>query len=117
MKRPLFMGLGISAVLMGLAGVVVPLLPTTPFLILAAFCFARSNPAWEAWMLAHPRVGPAIAAWRDHGAIPRKAKIAAAVVLTTSAAFGWLMLPSPWGVVPALAGVLVMAWMIFRPSV
>lgn len=117
MKRPLFMALGVSAALLGLVGVVVPLLPTTPFLILAAFCFARSNPAWEAWMLMHPKIGPAIVAWRDHGAIPRKAKIAATVVLTASAGFGWLMLPLPWCYLPTLVGVLVMAWLVSRPSV
>ena len=68
---------GIAALGLGFAGLFLPLLPTVPFVLLAAFCFARSNPAWEARLLAHPTLGPHIQAWRANGSISRKGKIAA----------------------------------------
>jgi len=62
---------------LGGLGVVLPLLPTTPFVILAAFCFARSSPAFHARLLNSPTFGPAIRDWRDNRAISRRGKTAA----------------------------------------
>src|SRR5690606_32626271 len=79
--RIVWVGVGLLATACGIAGIVLPLVPTTPFLLLAAFAFARSSPRLHAWLVEHPRLGPPIADWRDHGAISRRAKIAAAVVM------------------------------------
>ncbi len=117
MKKPVYRILGLCSVGLGVVGAFLPLLPTTPFLILAAYFFARSHPEWEARLLAHPEVGPAIRAWRDHGAIPRVAKRLATLLLAISAVGGWLTLPEPWRYVPAAVAVLVLAWMWSRPSV
>ena len=117
MKKPVYRILGLCSVGLGVLGAFLPLLPTTPFLILAAYFFSRSHPEWEARLLAHPRVGPAILAWRDHGAIPRVAKRLAALLLAISAVTGWLTLPDPWCYVPMAIGALVLAWMWTRPSV
>ena len=116
MKTPVYRALGLVSVALGLIGAVLPLLPTTPFLILAAYFFARSHPAWEARLLAHPGVGPAIVAWRDHRAIPRVAKRTAAVLMAISVVGGWFSLPEPWRYVPLLVAVPLLGWMWSRPS-
>jgi uncharacterized membrane protein YbaN (DUF454 family) len=75
--RLAWLALGLILTGVGIAGVILPLLPGTIFLILAAGCFARSSPRLEGWLLAHRRYGPAVAAWRRDRAIPIKAKLAA----------------------------------------
>lgn len=74
MKRWMFLVCGLVLTGLGVVGAFVPLMPTTIFLILAAACFARSSPRLEAWLMEHARFGPTLRAWRENGAIPRKAK-------------------------------------------
>ncbi|WP_417628041.1 YbaN family protein [Pararhodobacter aggregans] len=86
MVRVLWMAAGGVALLLGVVGIVLPLLPTTPFLLLAAFCFARSSPRLEIWLLEHPRLGPPIRDWRAEGAISPRAKALAMIAI--AATFG-----------------------------
>lgn len=65
---------GFLALGLGFIGVVVPLLPTVPFMILAAFCFARSSERFHDWLVTHPVFGPHIVSWRENGAISRRGK-------------------------------------------
>ena len=93
MKRWLFLSLGVMFLALGVVGAFLPLLPTTVFIILAAGCFARSSPRLETWLLGHPRFGPTLRAWRENGAIPRKAKILAGLGMASGLAlffWGWL---------------------------
>jgi len=76
-KRSLYLGAGLTSLAAGLVGALLPIVPTVPFLLLAAFCFARSNPAWEQKLLDHPTYGPSLRQWRDRRAIARPAKIGA----------------------------------------
>jgi uncharacterized membrane protein YbaN (DUF454 family) len=73
--RGVYLAAGWAFVVLGVVGAVLPVLPTTPFLILAAACFARSSPRLERWLLEHPQFGPVLREWRLRGAIPRRAKM------------------------------------------
>ncbi len=75
--RRVHLALGYLSLALGVIGIGLPLLPTTPFLILAAWFFARSNPALATWLYTHPRFGPHLTAWREQGAISRRAKVLA----------------------------------------
>ena len=75
--RVLFLALGGMFVLLGFVGAFLPVLPTVPFLILAAGCFARSSERLENWLLSHRHFGPLLSDWRERGAIPRRAKLLA----------------------------------------
>ncbi len=89
--RAMWIAVGFAALALAALGVVLPLLPTTPFLLVAAYAFARSSERWHAWLLSHRVFGPIIEDWRRHGAIGRRTKIvgvaAMAGVLALSVAF------------------------------
>ena len=72
--RIIYLGLGWVMVALGVIGLVVPLMPGAVFLIVALWCFARSSPRFEAWLLDHPTLGRPLRDWRAAGAIPRPAK-------------------------------------------
>jgi len=72
------------ALMIGVLGIVLPLVPTTPLLLLAAFCFARASPRLEMWLVEHPRLGPPIRDWRAEGAISRRGKALAMIAITAT---------------------------------
>ena len=83
-----YLTVGMLALLLGLIGIVTPLLPTTPFLILAAWASAKGSSRLHNWLVNHPRLRSPLAAWRNEGAIPSSAKRMALAMLFLS----WLML-------------------------
>ncbi|MEM9970470.1 MAG: YbaN family protein [Pseudomonadota bacterium] len=91
MMRPFWILLGWLALALGAVGVVLPVLPTTPFVILAAFAFARGSPAIAQRLEAHRVFGPIIADWRARGAIATRYKIAAVAMMTAALALSLAM--------------------------
>jgi uncharacterized membrane protein YbaN (DUF454 family) len=74
LPRPLLFAAGWVFTTLGVIGVILPLMPGTVFLILAAWCFSRSSPRFEAWLVNHPRLGPPVLKWRESGTISRRVK-------------------------------------------
>ena len=107
---------GFLSLLLGALGAFLPLLPTVPFIILAAFCFARSSPRLEQWLVGHERFGPHIAAWRSRGAISPAGKRAALIAFALSAGAGFALLSFPWSTIPAAAALIGGSWILTRPS-
>lgn len=89
--RLLLLLLGVLFVAIGVAGVFLPVLPTTPFMLVAAACFARSSDRFYDWLLGHPVLGTTVREWREHRSIPRRVKWTAigamAITLTVSIVF------------------------------
>ena len=116
-NRLLWRVLAAACLLLGLVGVFVPVLPTVPFLLLAAWAGGLGWPALEQWLLNHPRYGAHIRHWRASGAVPRRAKWAASTTMLLSAAIIvatplplWLKVAVP------VAMVVVAAWLWCRPE-
>jgi uncharacterized membrane protein YbaN (DUF454 family) len=114
MVRIIYLTLGFAALLIGAVGIVVPLLPTVPFVLLAAFFFARSSPRLERWLVDHPRFGPHIWAWRTRRAISRKGKKAALICFLGSAVSGFFLLPLPWSLAPLAVALVGGSWIATR---
>lgn len=93
--RPFWVLVGVLSLAIGAIGVVLPVLPTTPFVILAAFAFARSAPRFARWIEANRVFGPMLADWRSHGAIaPRYKRIAMVMMALAVLAAIWAGAPA-----------------------
>ena len=93
---------GLACVGIGSVGIFVPVLPTTPFLLLGAACFVRSSPRLHGWLLRHHRLGPYVAGFVDGGGMPARAKRVSLVVL-------WLTVGLSATLVPISAGLTVVS--------
>jgi len=82
---------GLLCIALAVVGIVLPLVPTTPFLLLAAFCFGRGSQRMLRWLLEHPRFGPPIHDWRENRAISRHTKILATVTMILLIAVSFLL--------------------------
>ena len=116
MRQALYLAGGFLSLGLGGLGIFLPLLPTVPFMILAAFCFARSSPALEARLLDHRHFGPHIRRWRDKGAISRRGKQAALAAFAFSAVLALFLAPFPWLLIPVAAALIGGTWIWSRPE-
>lgn len=97
---------------LGLVGVFLPLMPTTVFVLIAAWSFARSSPALHRWLREHPRFGESLRAWETHRGMPRRAKRLALLMLAVSyATTAWLLGPLTLGAL--IAGTCIVGVAIF----
>ncbi|MFB0710018.1 DUF454 family protein [Buttiauxella noackiae] len=96
MKRIILIIIGWLAVVLATLGVVLPLLPTTPFLLLAAWCFARSSPRFHHWLLYRSWFGSYIRHWQDHRALPPGAKPRALIFIVLTFAVSLYLVNILW---------------------
>lgn len=115
--RQIWYVLGMIALALGIVGIALPVVPTVPFLLLAAAAFARSSPRLERRIMDHPTYGPPVRAWREHGAIGRLAKIWATLAMACGVGFS-LLAGMPLWVVAAQAAVCtaIAAYVVTRPE-
>lgn len=118
LMRPAFFCLGCLMLALGVIGAFLPVMPTTIFLILAAWCFGKSSPRLEAWMLDHPRFGPSLRRWREEGAVPRKAKLMAVSGMTLGYALFWIEARPGWPLAACVAVFMLSAaaYVVSRPE-
>ena len=102
-------------VLLGIIGIIVPVLPTVPFLLVAAWAASRSSPRLHRWLLTHPRFGRPLREWEEAGVVPRSAKWFATGMIAVSGPVGAYFAPAGWRTVvfvglAVMVGVLVWLW-------
>lgn len=88
--------IGVIALILGAIGAFLPLLPTTPFVLLAAWCFVKSSPKAHQWIYRQPVLGDALRNWENNRAISRRAKITALTMILISAIVMWFKVPNMW---------------------
>lgn len=115
-QRMLWLLAGALALGTGIVGIVVPLLPTTPFVLLAAYCFARGCQRCELWMLEHPRFGPMLHDWRSSHAVPLPAKQLAWGMMLVSSLMGLYFLPGHLRWVPGACCAVAGFWLWSLPT-
>lgn len=116
LARPLYLTGGVTALALGLVGIALPIIPTVPFLLLAAFCFARSHPEWAQRLYDHPSYGPGLRDWRDRRAISRRAKISAVLAMAVGVGFTWLSVGFPWAWISIAVLTIAGSWIWTRPE-
>jgi len=112
--RILYLSIGWLSLALGIVGIFLPLLPTTPFLLLAAVCFSKASPRLHHWLLTHPRLGPGIIAWQTRRVIPLKAKLLATLLLIPTVLLATVVGERPLWVrgimLSVAAGVMLFIW-------
>lgn len=116
-KGSLWLTIGFLSVALGAIGVILPVLPTTPFIILAAFSFGKSSPRLQAWLENDKRFGPIIADWREKGAIKPRYKLIAMTMMAAAFTLSILMQVSPIVlIIQAVCMIGAAMFILTRPS-
>lgn len=103
LKHVFLIGLGWTSVVLGVVGIFLPILPTTPFILLAAWCFARSSERFHQWLYNHKRLGVIVRSWEDGRGVPRRVRNRVLILLWISMLSSSLIIGRLW----AAAGLIV----------
>ena len=116
--RAIFFVAGVVALVTGIAGIFLPVLPTTPLVLLAATCFARSYRPFHEWLLGHPLFGPIIDEWHRYRSIPYRTKLLAIATMATGLGVSIVFFVRPAWLQLTLAagGAALAAWLYRIPS-
>lgn len=116
--RALFFVAGVVSLVLAVAGVFLPVLPTTPLVLLAAACFARSYRPFHEWLVAHRLFGPMLREWHEHRSIPYRTKIFAISMMAGTLGVSIVFFVDPPWLKAALAafGLALGVWMYRLPS-
>lgn len=115
--RWLYFGVGITALLLGILGVFLPILPTTPFILLAAACFARSSERFHDFLLSNRMTGPIIYEWCTHRSIPRRVKRWVYLMMALSFGSSILIVSSYWLKLMLILLAIILTVFIWRVPV
>jgi len=115
--RYLLLLFAVLCLVLGVIGIFVPGLPTTVFILMAGWAAARSSPRFHNWLENHRLFGPMLRDWRKHGAVSRRAKLMATVMMTASAVILFLTIQRMW-IAELITGVMaiVLMWLWLRPE-
>ena len=117
-KNVLFITLGTISLILGVIGIFLPLLPTTPLAILAAFFYSKGSPRLHAWLLSTRTLGPLIREWENYGIVRPKAKALSVTMIVLLFSFTIFFVDVHWGIksVVVCIGAAVIAFIVTRPS-
>ena len=117
LTRWLLQAFAVLCLLLGLVGVVVPGLPTTVFILLAAWAAARSSPRLHGWLLRHRLFGPMVVNWQNGGFVSRRAKWSATLTMLLSGIIIWYVTRYAWTAwLACTIMACVLAWLWRRPE-
>lgn len=105
---------GIISLLLGFLGIFLPLLPTTPFILLASACFVKSSPKFHHWLISHNTFGPIIKNWQTNRAVSAKVRRRGAIVIVISSCWSIWLVPLIWLKFVLLLGVMVLLTFFLR---
>ena len=115
--RWLLLTVAVISLALGVVGLFLPVVPTVPFLLLAAWAAARSSPRLLAWLEDHPHFGQSLRNWRHGGVVRRRAKWTATVVMSASAVSLLWFVKIRWAAMLAIACMaVVLVWLWMRPE-
>ena len=117
-RRWMFLGAGALALALGVLGIFLPLLPTTPLVLVAGFCFARGSKRAHTWLLQHRVFGSIVREWQTHRRIPKRAKWTAVALVILVFTFSMVVVPNcVYGYVTlAVMGTALVVFLVRLPT-
>ncbi|MEO9655102.1 YbaN family protein [Marinomonas sp.] len=115
-KRIFYLLLGWFSLITGIIGIFLPLLPTTPLVLLAAWCFSKSSERFHTWLLNHKFFGPIVSDWQSNDGIPRRSRNRAIIFMWLGMAISILMVGRFWATVGLVCiGICVSIYLLRMP--